>query len=143
MHHLLHPIARWYVASLALATLVLLSACALAAQPVDVIEPGELAQALTSGALGPTIGAAVILVAWVIGKYRRGVGLMSQLQHFFDSALPVLPVALATGGGAMLAGLPARAALAAAVTVLLAGANVRRPAPPALPPESALPGPGG
>lgn len=123
---LLHPIARWYVAALALVTTCLVSFYVLAAQPVDAALETELAeQLLASGLIGTGAGMIVVVAAWLISKVRQGVPILSQLRHFADSALPVLPFALATALGALAEGTSWQMALVIGVNVLLIGANVR------------------
>ena len=117
---LLHPIARWYVAALALVTTCLVSFYVLAAQPVDAALETELAeQLLAAGLIGTGAGMIVRGAAWLISQVRQGVPTRAQPRPFADSALPGVPFAPSTAVRALAEGTSWQMALVIGVNVLL------------------------
>ena len=87
----------------------------------------DIAHALTSGALGPAIGAALVLLGWLLSRLRHGVPLAEQAQHALLVARPWVAPAVAAGGAVLLAGGTATAAAATAVGTLLTAAGFQAP----------------
>lgn len=89
----------------------------------------ELANHLTSGLLAPTVGAVLVLLAWLLAAYQEGVPLRDQaLAALLDARKPLV-AALSAGGGTLAATNDPGAALAVALTSLLALTNFRLPKP--------------
>jgi len=84
----------------------------------------DVANALTSYALGPTVGAVAVLLAILIGRYKDGVPFGAQLEAAFESSRGPLMMALLALGGALVAGLDFAPALSAGVSAFLAAANL-------------------
>ena len=114
-----------------LATLLL----SLFAMPVVALaqEPGAVADALTSGIVGPAIGAAMVLVAWIVARIKHGIPVLEQLKSALDGMVPFLPPSLLAGGGALMAGGTWKVAGAVTLGALLTASNLAKapPAPPA------------
>ena len=96
----------------------------------------QISEALTSGMLAPSIGAALVIIVWLASKVRHGVPLRDQMKSAAASAWPALLPAGATTGIALMVGTPYLAAVGSGLTVLLALTNFRVPSPPSKPPPS-------
>lgn len=91
--------------------------------------PTDIAHALTSGALGPALGALLVLGAWLLGKLRAGVPIADQLRHAAVVARPFVAPAVAAGGLVLLAGGSYLAAAGTAIGALLTAAGFVAPKP--------------
>jgi len=91
--------------------------------------PADIAHALTSGALGPALGAVLVLGAWLLTRIRAGVPMGEQLRHAAMVARPFVAPAVAAGGLVLLAGGSYGAAIATALTALLTAAGFVAPKP--------------
>lgn len=91
--------------------------------------PNEVASGLTSALLGPSLGAGLVLVAWLVSLIRDGVTLREQLNHAAQQLKPVLVPSLGATGLALLAGEPWQLAVSAGISAGLVAAGFRAPKP--------------
>ena len=91
----------------------------------------QISTALTSTLIGPALGAALVILAWLVALLREGVPIRAQLEHARGQLRPVALPALGAVGIALLAGEPWRVAIATGVSAGLVAAGFR--APPAAP----------
>jgi len=94
----------------------------------------QIADALTSGMLYPTVGACLVLLSWLAARIRHGVPLVDQLKHSGALLLAALPMALSAGGVALLAGMEPMKAASLAIAALMMSAGLSAPKPPQAPP---------
>lgn len=87
----------------------------------------NIANAITSGMLGPATGGALVLVSWIAAKLKDGIPLKDQLR----TALPTLRAAVAAAAGttglSLMGGMATMPAIATGLAVLLAMLNLRAP----------------
>lgn len=89
----------------------------------------QVASALTGAALGPALGACLVLAAWLVSSIRDGVPIREQLAHAAVTLRPVLVGGVGAAGIALLAGQPWQLALAAGISAALTAAGFRLPRP--------------
>jgi len=89
----------------------------------------QVASALTGAALGPALGAGLVLAAWLVSSIRDGVPIRQQLMHAAVTLRPVLVGGVGAAGIALLAGQPWQLALAAGISAALTAAGFRAPRP--------------
>ena len=92
------------------------------------MNPTQIANGLTSALLGPSLGAGLVLIAWLVSLIRDGVSLKEQATHALAQLRPVAIPSLGAAGLALLAGEPWQLALSAGVSAGLVAAGFRAPA---------------
>ena len=89
--------------------------------------PNQVASGLTSALLGPSLGAGLVLVAWLVSLIRDGIPLRAQLAHAAAQLKPVAIPSLGATGLALLGGEPWQLALSAGLSAGLVAAGFRVP----------------
>jgi hypothetical protein len=92
------------------------------------MNPTQIANGLTSALLGPSLGAGLVLIAWLVSLIRDGVPIREQVAHALAQLKPVAIPSLGATGLALLAGEPWQIALSAGVSAGLVAAGFRAPA---------------
>ncbi len=92
-----------------------------------------IANALTSGMLGPMVGSVLVLVTWIAAKYQDGVPLAEQWRAMLPTLRGALIGAAGTAAPLLIAGRPWMESLVAGLTVAFALLNLRA-TKPAVPP---------
>ena len=83
------------------------------------MEATDLATAIMSGTVGPAIGASIVIIGWLWGKYSSGVPLLEQLKHVVATAKPLLIPIFMLVGASLMAGMSLKVTLTVAITALL------------------------
>jgi len=89
--------------------------------------PEQVASGLTSALLGPSLGAGLVLVAWLVSLIRDGISFREQVAHALQQLKPVAIPSLGATGLALLAGEPWQLALSAGLSAGLVAAGFRVP----------------
>jgi hypothetical protein len=87
----------------------------------------QLANALTSTLIGPTLGACFVLVAWFMSLIQDGTSFREQARHALEQLKPAAIPGLVSSGLAMMAGEPWQVSAAIGVSAALTAAGFRLP----------------